>query len=290
MEKEKNNVGLYIIIVILCIGLTIAVCYILFNKGNNTKSIDNQGQQINNNSDNNINNIENINDNKNKSIELINDIEAISIDSQIVNTARKIFDNIYISESNLYSNNRYDISNISNYELIATALKNIDSNYILGACSESTRKVVSFDTLNLTLNEYILNKSINLNTIKSLTNKSSYPDAQYEVDNIGIIINSNGISLIGPCDGALGPQDYIDKKILSAEKNNDYLYIYEKQVFVSYNDNLSVNYYKDYNRTSVVEKNLKEDTIPNWNLYNTYKYTFKLINNNYYFESFELVN
>ena len=83
-----------------------------------------------------------------------------------------------------------------------------------------------------------------------------------------------------------------------AEKNDDYLFVYEKQAFgedymEDDNDRFLTNYYKDYDRTVVLEKGLIRDAdnpTPNWDLYNTYKYTFKNIDGDYFFESLELVN
>ena len=58
--------------------------------------------------------------------------------------------------------------------------------------------------------------------------------------------------------------------------------------------------YKDYNKTILLEKNLDsieftdeknvdgKNITPDWDLYNTYKYTFKIVDNKYYFERLEL--
>ena len=122
-----------------------------------------------------------------------------------------------------------------------------------------------------------------------------------------LIAKENGIELYSSCDEIFQGDDYVNKKIISAEKNNDYLYVYEKHAFAKYSDTETegssvVNYYKDYNRTTLLEKdldsieftdaegNVGKNSTPKWDLYNTYKYTFKIIDNNYYFQSFELTN
>ena len=61
-----------------------------------------------------------------------------------------------------------------------------------------------------------------------------------------------------------------------------------------------VNYYKEYLKVTTIEKNIqsynyyvgdqKEPIEPNWDLYDTYKYTFKKVNDVYYFQSFGLNN
>ena len=68
--------------------------------------------------------------------------------------------------------------------------------------------------------------------------------------------------------------------------------------FESNNDVLLVNFYKEYSNTTVLEKGLVDDELEfddngvnqsiNWDLYDTYKYTFKKVNDKYYFESFGL--
>ena len=113
--------------------------------------------------------------------------------------------------------------------------------------------------------------------------------------------------MYGSYGGVFQANDYVNKKIVSAEKNNDFLYVYEKQAFAKYSDmepggNHLVNYYKDYNKTNLLEKDLDsieftdangnfgKNSTPKWDLYNTYKYTFKITDNTYYFQSFELTN
>lgn len=289
MEIEKKNskgiIVLIILLILIIFGLIGHICYDKFYTNTNNS---------NNNNNNNSNNY--------------NSNETISIDSEVVTNAMKILKNIYISNDDLYSKNSYNISEISNYDLVATALKNIDKSYIVSVCdADNPKKTVSFEVLNSALNKYVLNQTITVNTIKALKNKPSY-STQYEVYDTGINIKEDGLELHGSCGKTFQADDYINKKVISAEKNNDYLYIYEKQAFAKYTDagtvdSPAVNYYKDYNKTTLLEKNLdsiefinqndnntNKNVTPKWELYNTYKYTLKKINNNYYFESFEITN
>lgn len=289
MEVEKKNgksiIGLVVVLIVIILGL---VCYICYDKF-----------YLNNNNNNNTENKVDVND-SNKS----NSNENITIDSAIVINAMETFKKIYISDNNLYAKNNYNVSEISNYDLIGTALRNIDrSTYIYA----EPKKIVSFETLNSALNKYILNQTITENTIKSLKKGSSYPAAQYEVADTGINLKETGLELYGSYGGVFQANDYVNKKIVSAEKNDDFLYVYEKQAFAKYSDtepggNHLVNYYKDYNKTNLLEKDLDsieftdangnfgKNSTPKWDLYNTYKYTFKITDNTYYFQSFELTN
>lgn len=294
MKVEKKNgkglVYLVVVLIVIILGLISYICYDKFYLNSNNKNNTTENKVDNNNS--------------NKS----NSNEIISIDSTIVTNAMETFKKIYISDDNLYEKNNYSISEISNYDLIATALKNIDSSYIVSACVyDKPRKTVSFEILNSALNKYILNQTITKSTVESLKKESSYPATQYEVADTGIDLKENGIELYSSCDEIFQGDDYVNKKIISAEKNNDYLYVYEKHAFAKYSDTETegssvVNYYKDYNRTTLLEKdldsieftdaegNVGKNSTPKWDLYNTYKYTFKIVDNNYYFQSFELTN
>ena len=289
MEIEKKNgkgiIALVVFLILIILGLISYICYDKFYLNSNSK-----------------------NDNEENKVDVNANIkEDISIDSQIVTDAMETFKKIYISDSSLYANNNYNVSEISNYDLVATALINIDPSYIVSNCVDEPKKTVSFEILNSALNKYILNQTITENIIKSLKKESSYPAAQYEVADTGINLKEDGLELYGSCGGIYGFNDYVNKKVVSAEKDNDYLYIYEKQAFAKYSvveidSNILVNYYKDYNKTTLLEKdldsihftdengNVGKNSTPNWDLYNTYKYTFKIVDNNYYFQSFELAN
>lgn len=95
------------------------------------------------------------------------------------------------------------------------------------------------------------------------------------------------------CGGTLTP--YIETKIIEAIKYDDKLEIIEKMAYVDYTEKdneLITNVHKNENDLNVIG-NLKEnDDI--FTLYNdkldSYKYTFKYKNGNYYFESIKKMN
>ena len=228
-----------------------------------------------------------------------------NITFDLANTAMKTFKKIYISDDNLYSKDNYNISEISNYDLVATALNNINKSLIVSACTDKPREIVPYETLNAALNEFDINKKITVDTIKSLE-KESTDSQRYYVNNIGIVLKENGLELYGPCDSMFMGKDYVIKKIVGEKKDGDHLYVYEKQAFARYSNpsiilgNFLVDYYKDYNKTILLEKKLDsieftdeknvdgKNITPDWDLYNTYKYTFKIVDNKYYFERLEL--
>lgn len=292
VKKTKKEKSLIYLVIFLSLIILVLICYIFYDKlyldSNNKKD-----------------NIENKEENSDKNNS--DNKEAISIDSQIVIDAMKKYNGMYIEEHDLYNKNKYNISEISNYEIVATALKNIDRSYIVSNCSNEPKKTVSFETLNSVLKDYILNKTISKDMIKYLYGESSFPGEQYVIIDTGIKLKENGLELSGSCGDEFSMEDFVNRKVISAEKDGDYLYIYEKQAFARYNGTEAnigylVDYYKDYSRTNVLEKNLDsiefidlngnvgKNSTPNWDLYNTYKYTFKLVDNNYYFQSFELSN
>ena len=285
-SNEKNNKTTNILLVLVLITGVILIGLLsykmfIYDKKDNKENKDND--------------IVNKDDNKKD--------ENITFD--LANTAMKTFKKIYISDDNLYSKDNYNISEISNYDLVATALNNINKSLIVSACTDKPREIVPYETLNDALNEFDINKKITVDTIKSLE-KESTDSQRYYVNNIGIVLKENGLELYGPCDSIFMGKDYVIKKIVGEKKDGDHLYVYEKQAFARYSNpsiilgNFLVDYYKDYNKTILLEKNLDsievtdeknvdgKNITPDWDLYNTYKYTFKIVDNKYYFERLEL--
>lgn len=215
------------------------------------------------------------------------------------------FNTISINEDELYKSTSYNISQLTNEDLIATAANNIDSKYISYCVSpdDELGEAFSIDVFNDSLNELVKDRAITIEMIKNLKDVVTLTAAQYQIGEVGFVINSdNTINIIGSCGSLFSPVDYIDEKVIEAKEEEDYAYVYVKQAFARFNDNtdyLSVDYYKDYNKKTIVEKNLNYEELEyddnigvnksiNWDLYNTYKYTFKKDNGAYYFESFEL--
>ena len=153
-SNEKNNKTTNILLVLVLItGVTIigllSYKMFIYDKKDNKENKDND--------------IINKDDNKKD--------ENITFD--LANTAMKTFKKIYISDDNLYSKDNYNISEISNYDLVATALNNINKSLIVSTCTDKPREIVSYETLNAALNEFDINKKITVDTIKSLEKEST---------------------------------------------------------------------------------------------------------------------
>lgn len=118
------------------------------------------------------------------------------------------------------------------------------------------------------------------------------------VGSIAFNTQSNSYFIIEPsCGGVLNP--FYKTKVISAKKYSDRIELEEKAIFIKPNgedsNNITYNIYKP-NKTDVIAEivNLANDSEDEYSQYfdktNTYKYTFKLENNNYYFESVEKIS
>ncbi len=283
--KEKKNKKSIIILIVLLIVIILCligyICYDTFSSMNDTKS-DNETTEV--------------VDKTEKSEE--SEIKHITIDSPEVKAAMKAFEMINITPSELYNSKGYNIDNISNYDLVSTGLHNLVSNsndgsglskYVAYCISEKSqlKDAIPVSELNKGLDKY-LDKKITVDTIKGLNKGASYSMAQYEVSDIGIILEGDKMRLIGPCGAIFQGEPYQEKKTIAAEMSNDELYVYEKVAFGIYDDaskegNPVASFYKEFSGKTKVSSGLKD-----WNEYNTYKYTFKISNNSYYFQKYEL--
>jgi hypothetical protein len=203
------------------------------------------------------------------------------------------------SDDRLYENEKFDISSIDDNELLITAVSQFD---VYNTCSKMGESDFTLSQLNEELNKYV-DKSLTIDFIRSISGS----EWRYYRYNLDITVDDDETIHMENhnCGDVSGPQDYVYSNIVSGEKEGDYVYIYEKKAFgthngVDENGKMLVDYYKDYNKTgevveTLVSKNMTyrddnpEDKIPNWDLYNTYKYTFKLVNGTYYFQTLELV-
>ena len=237
------------------------------------------------------------------------EIVVIDVNSKEVEDAMKSFSSLGITSETLYKNGLYKIENMTQVEFISTMLKQVPFENV-GYCGSFVNSVpnVDLDLLNKGLSKVLYNKSVTFDELKSLaTEYDDYTktynyykgnfDRFYGIKDNKIYIGSS------ICEGS-GVQDIIFKKYEKAEKIGDTLSIYEKRAFYSINyDTNKVDYYLDFDKTQLVEsKNAivgedplgvgapveqKEDV--SWDKYNTYKYSFKLINGIYYFQSMEVV-
>ena len=216
---------------------------------------------------------------------------------QIANNLKKI----YISQKDLYSTNEYTINNMSNLDLVSTAIL-LSEKEVVSACDFNTsRPKLTFDYLNSVIKNHLENKKITADTIKSLERQVlNGTDERYHA-NVDIKLNDDNIELYGPCGFEYGAADIIEKKIIKITEDDQYIYVYEKHAFGKVSnplDNLSehkYDFYDNYAKTGEIIQTLKVDldaetqNAINWDLYQTtYRYTLKKHANGQYLEKIEL--
>lgn len=267
--KKKGHSVLIVIMLIIILLLIGIIVFLLLNgnskKNENTNNNDKEIKQ------------EELNDNGIKNI-----------------MAR--FKGIKISSDRLYQNDKFDINNINTNELLVTALSKLN---VYNVCAQEGLKRFSIDEINEEINKYV-KKTIILEDLNKVDYAAMGNPYDYSY-NISIWNNETLEVTDSVCGSEFGAEDYINSKVIKAVREGDYIYVYEKEAFARYAGNFEeeiykVNYYKDYRKTGtpVETKASSEfsyknaDTTPTWDLYNTYKYTFKLVDGTFYFQSFEL--
>ena len=206
---------------------------------------------------------------------------------------------VKISSERLFSNDKFDIKDINVTEMLVTALSHID---VYNLCSKSGLDDVSLYYINSELNKYV-DKQLSLDDLKSVENSEFGIGNPYDFSYSIKVESDKNIKVSDHvCGGLFSEEDFIKNNIIDANRENEYVYIYTKEAFARYsnesNESVSkLNYYDNYNRSGNIIQTLPSpeygeltsDKIPNWDLYKTYKYTFKLINDEYYFQSVEVV-
>ena len=198
------------------------------------------------------------------------------------------FEKIRISDESLFKKDNFEISEISTKEMLHTAFEQLSFNTCYGSVHDEF--IVTINGINEKINKYV-KKSITIDQIKEA--KGFVGQYSYEV------IDNNKIEVSG-CYEDNYNNKYTRTTIEKAEKKGNYVYIYQKIAFLRPNDTAETgkqeyHYYKNYNDknkpTEIVYGGFDMNSVqdPKWNLYNTYKYTFKLIDGTYYFQSLELV-
>ena len=249
-------------------------------------------------------------------------IEEIDISSSEVEDAMANFGLLAISEDELTKYDVYNVNKLTIYGIIET-LGNIISekdSSKLSYCGNTPQKALTLDKLNEYLSDYITYE-LTEDDISENAVKGTFEFI--EGNKKGSIIKENDNSTYSlyifdgkyyihssVCDGA--PQGEIKHtKITKAETDVTSLYIYEKRAFYEITNNtkptedeivkkVEFAYYKDYAKTDLVEKvfgtvtsllnnkyEQKEELT--WDKYNTYKYTFTLKDDVYYFYQYELL-
>ena len=274
--KDKNS-ELKLLIIVAIILLCIIFGLLLYKKYFYSKNDDLK--------ENNVNEEENVPEIK---------IEDIAISSKMVKDAMNSFEKIKITEESAYGK-QFDIKNISNYELLDTAFSEmLEEGIIKSACSFEKSEALTLEEINSKLKE-IFNYNYNI-SLKDIENNSEESEPGSKMRTLGIYdiqIEDSKVYVSAPCDGG-GGFTFINKKITKAEKDNNKLYIYSTNAFGLYDFDV-VEYYDDYKRTNQKEmlkvgdyKDIDVDKIPaNWDLYKSYKYTFKIVGSKYFIEKIE---
>ena len=229
----------------------------------------------------------------------------IAVKSEKIGLAMNSLSRLSFDDEKIYGKDKYEISSITESELLATALKQMPFEYV-GYCGDYLYKgPVTVDLINKYLKEVIYDKEITFDLIKKLAINYNefYKIYETRIDpEIYIGLKGNDIYIgNNMCEG--DPEsEIVNRKTIKAEELDDILYIYEKKAFYQASfETKDVKYYKDPSFKNLVET--KKATIVddymystinqiedlNWDSYNTYKYTFKLIDGNYYFQSIEIV-
>lgn len=294
-NNDKKGSKSFTIVLLVIIVLLVAVIVILLMKGND-KNSNNENKE-------NKENTENV---ENTEIDPIPNpepgVEEMDINSDFVNSVMNRFNAVAITESELYQSDKYDINNISDNDLIMTSLKSLSgTDYEPTACSNDS-KTVTISYLNERLLTRIKGKSIDYQLLNNKKGSIQPNDKVWGADTYEIVDNEN-ISVMNTLCGAEASGDNFESsKLIKAEKTTDYIYLYQKIAFAKF-DNFTmspddtVSYYLDYARSGNKVETIKDphyggDLLNpplNWDLYNTYKYTFKLIDGEYYFQTLELV-
>ena len=232
--------------------------------------------------------------------------QEVEITSSKVKEAMDVFDKLAINATTLFSSH-FDIDDISEEDLINTTLNQLPANKI-GFCGDFMFKdtgKVTLDELNEHLKEVIQDKKLTMDLIKKYaTEYDSYYKVYTTNTDFYYFIGLKGDTIyIGSnvCEG-FDPSEIVYKRVIKAEELDDLLYVYEKRAFyeASY-ETKDVKYYKDPAHGNLIETKdaeimnemftdyLKQPEEITWDSYNTYKYTFKLVDGTYYFMSSEIV-
>ena len=268
MEKETNKSKIIFITALVCIALCIPIGIILGRTllGKNDKT------------NNNVVNKQNI-------------IDKNSNEYKEAEKVLKSFEKEFkISYKNLYNSN-YNIKNISDEDKLKSVIKLMENDGLIKGSCENDRDVITYDKFNEYLNSFnskVLNiesnEKYNEDIIKSLTKK--YGSEVYSLDYYyNIEFKNNGLDISMPCTET--DKIKASDRIIKVEKENNNYIVYAKIFFNNANF-----IYKDYAGKDVIyEATIENNFIVDDNLdeFDTYKYTFKIDNENYTFVSLEKI-
>lgn len=286
-KKSKTSLIVIILLVIVIIGL---IGYIAYDK----ELIFNSNKDIHEKTNTN---------NQDKDSKTENDIIELSITE-----ADKIFDSNtgYLKKEHLYPNTSFNIKDITDIEMFSILFAVTDVNYCIYD-NEGLQKSITIEEINKTLDTYIPNhKKITIEDLKINGAPVTLTMADYQYnDNYGIKFYNDKIYLVGSCGSEGNIFENVEAaKTIKATKVDDTITIYQKVAFGKANSDtvpegffVRYDYYNNYNMTGQIIESLditEEEfgTLDEYNInydkYNTYKYTFKIQNNIYQFESVEV--
>ncbi len=215
---------------------------------------------------------------------------------KIVHDMQKAEDKIlkyHFDDETLFSKNMYT-SELSANKLLLLAIYNVDENKINACDFGSDKKKVSPAEINDFLKELVLDKIITKENLEENAKKSFYTDdclgRMYEYNDDGTI------SILTGC-GCEGPSDYKKQYVtVKKEEDNDTVKIYRKVAFGKFNADKSTmseflyDYYLTTEHTGdIILSSTKEElSASELDKFNTYVYTLKLIDDNYYLISVTL--
>lgn len=182
-----------------------------------------------------------------------------------------------------FKQNKLTANDLSTKELIRTALLNVDKSKASLGEVNTCKNTYSLKEINDSLGEIINNKPLTLNDLKNIDAELTDIHIKFQNDDICIQVVGSDV----------GPSASTFVKTAKVEKSMNDVYLYQKVAYCDYTDNSynEIACYKDYNMKTIIDKNKNSSILTNlsWDKYNTYKVTFKIINGNYYFDSYELV-
>ena len=285
-EKPRKKTGLYILLIILIlISVLLFASPTLIEKYNKDKFSNNIKKETQ----------EEKKEEPNEQSEG-KDETIIPEDSTQKSTIEEIFNKLYITESELYSTTTYDVSQMSNHDLIANAIRTLDQGVVVSACIfDQERKFINFTEFNKNFKNLIENREITIDTINSLQQGSSYPSAHYEVVDVGIELSESKeqLKFYGSCGSVFSGEDYTTRKIIDIKEDEQNIYVYVKPVFIKTIEDTAngmvQEYYADYFKKNPANETVTSGEEPSWELYDTYKYTFEKHDNGYYFRKVEKI-
>lgn len=275
MEKWKKRIWIEIVVVVLIVvGTSLLTYFIMKDENNIVKNI------------------------INKSVVTENQKEKNKIIHDTAKAEKTIDAFLFLDEDKHYSGNM-DINDLDTHDLISLSFNNIDRDYV-GSCSLEDGKKLALKDINDVLTKYVNGRKLTLDDLKT------HLESEIKVNHPGIyfhykIGDDDSIS-IDVCGGWIGPDpDVAVYKTIKHETNEDIMKVYRKVAFKKFKEHIQTydenqefyrdifiyDYYLTPKRDGKPE--ISETQMMGHDRFNTYVYTLKLINDNYYLKNINLV-